>query len=146
MGNFRCCFAPPSVRNLRSSSLAISRASPLFSWTFSRFLALSVIICHFQSYSITFSCFNSVKNSGIYWQPEGGGKQRLRSVCIWNSKSLVFCGVCVPLRKKDTCMNESLIVSQIAFQQCYTRILLQPCAHWGHCKEKRIYKGCLWFL
>ena len=64
---FARCFAPPSMRNLRSSFLAIQWLSPLLSWTFS----------HFQPISMTFSHhFQSLlwlgPIRGIYWQPEDG--------------------------------------------------------------------------
>ena len=45
-----CCFAPPSARNFRSSFLAISIASPVFS----DFHSISVDFSHFQSFSVTF--------------------------------------------------------------------------------------------
>ena len=55
--NVRCCFAPPSVRNLRSFLINVQWLSPKFSWTFSQFQSM---FSHFQSISVTFSNFQSV--------------------------------------------------------------------------------------
>ena len=48
-----------------------------FSVNYNHFQSLLVIFNHFQSFSITFCYFNWVKNAGVYWQPEGGGKRHL---------------------------------------------------------------------
>ena len=73
-------FAPPSMRNGRSQFLAISMGfCPRFLSIFNRFWSM---FCRFQSVSVSFSQFWSVlisfnqfdsdRNAGIYWQPEGG--------------------------------------------------------------------------
>ena len=58
----RCCFAPPSVQNLRSSFVAIQRLSPIFLMDFqsisvSKFQSVPVDFSHFQSFSVIFNHF-----------------------------------------------------------------------------------------
>ena len=71
---------PHSVRNLRSSFFW------QFQWLASYLHGLSSVeLSHFQSLSVIFNPFRSVsvtlttrkKKTGVFWQSEGGGKQRL---------------------------------------------------------------------
>ena len=95
--DIRCRFAPRSVRNLWSSFLAISMAFPHILMDFQ---SISVDFSHFQSFSITFNHFrslpvtinhcDSVKNTGIDWQPEGGETTLKRQHRLTHSAGLLL--------------------------------------------------------
>ena len=57
--DIKCCFAPPSVRNLGSSVLAISMVFPRI---LKDFQSISVDFNRFQSFSIIFSHLQSLSN------------------------------------------------------------------------------------
>ena len=61
-------FTPPSIRNL---SMVFRQILVDVQSTSIDFLS-SISFGQFQSVLINFNQFNSVKNAGIYWQPEGG--------------------------------------------------------------------------
>ena len=59
----------PIFGNFRLSSTCIP-----FRLVFCHFQSLSVNVNQLQLILISFDQFDSVKNAGIYWQPEGGEK------------------------------------------------------------------------
>ena len=62
-GRLRCCFALPSVQNLRSHFLAISMAFP---HVLMEFQSLSITFNHFQSLSVTFNHVDLIEDVRIH--------------------------------------------------------------------------------
>ena len=108
----RCCFVPPSVRNLRSLFWHFQRFSPVFSWISSHFQSISVMLNHFQSITLSHSQSLELgqKNRMTLLKTRRWGKPRLHALSFFLSFSrhdfrVVDTQTAIP--STDTLLNHS---------------------------------------